>query len=244
MKLNFGLKLYSTNYDLLREANTLIQDDLFQYIELTPVADKDLTHFLNYPLTYNIHAPNENQGVNIADPKKNPINLKYIERSLDWAEKLESRYIILHPGFGDLEIALDFLKKLDNKKILIENMPKVGMNGEPMLGFNPEQIKILTRRFGFCLDFNHAIKAAIAMKVNYRLLIEEFLKLKPKVFHISDGNLDSPIDEHLDIGNGEYDFKFLVSCLEKVEVSYVTLETIKSSLEDDKRNISKLKTYF
>jgi len=116
-----------------------------------------------------------------------------------------------------------------------------------MLGFTPEQIKELTgNRFGFCLDLNHAIKAAVSLKKDYKKYIKEFLKLKPAMFHISDGNLDQEKDEHLDIGKGEYDFKFLINCVKENESKYLTLETPKDNLnscKQDLENLKKLKSF-
>ena len=71
-------------------------------------------------------------------------------------------------------------------------MAKTGGGGEKMIGYDTEQIKELQKnKFGFCLDFGHATKAAISLKVDYKNFIKDLLGLKPKVFHIYDADLIS-----------------------------------------------------
>ena len=67
------------------------------------------------------------------------------------------------------------------------------------------------------------------------------------MFHIFDGVLNNEKDEHLAIGEGEYDFKFLASCIRKDNSKFVTLETPRSnleSLEEDLRNVERLNHFF
>jgi deoxyribonuclease-4 len=133
---------------------------------------------------------------------------------------------------------------MDDKRILIENMPKVGLNDERMIGYTAEQVKkLMGDKFGFCLDLNHAIKAAVSLRRPYKEFIENFLKSEPNMFHISDGKLDNEKDEHLHIGEGDYDFEFLMSCVKKNEFKYVTLETPRTdlnSLDEDLKNLERL----
>jgi len=245
--IKFGLKLWSTDYGLIEEAEELIKENVFDYIELMVVSDTDISPFEKIKVPYIVHISHEDLGLNIADNKKEEFNIKMINQAIEWADKLSAKYLILHPGFGEIKIAKDFLAKINDGRILIENMPKKGANDEKMLGFTPEQIKELTRnKFGLCLDLNHAIKAAISLKKDYKKYIKEFLKLKPLMFHISDGNLEEEKDEHLNIGGGEYDFKFLINCIKENESKYLTLETPKDNLnscKQDLENLKKLKSF-
>ncbi len=96
---------------------------------------------------------------------------------------------------------------------------------------------------GLCLYLNHAAKAAVGLGVDYQEYIQDFLMLDPKMFHISDGTLTNEKDEHLNIGEGDYDIGFLMNCVNRSELGYVTLETPRtklSSLEEDLTNYSKL----
>ncbi len=239
MNVQFGLKLWSINIDILPDAMGLIKDNIFQYIELTPNPNTDIDPSLGFDLPFIIHITTERHGVNIADRTKEGINLDMINRCIDWADKLDAKYLILHPGFGDIDHSLEFLDKVDDKRILIENMPKVGLENEKMIGYNSDQIEMLLgERFGFCLDMNHAIKAAISLNMPYQQFIAKLMKLSPKMFHIADGRLDYEKDEHMNIGDGEYDFKFLMDCIKNSNSKYVTLETPRKSFDDDLKNLS------
>jgi endonuclease IV len=243
MKIEFGLKLWSINYHQLGEAVKLIEKDMFQYIELMPVPSTDIFPFLEIDVPYSIHVTTDRYGVNIADRNKKESNLEMLGLCTEWADKLEARYLILHPGYGSIDDTMDFLKKLGDKRILIENMPKIGINNEKMVGYTVEQVsKLMNNRFGLCLDFGHAIKAAVSLNEDYEKCIREFLRLNPRMFHVSDGKLNNAKDEHLRIGEGDYDFEFLMSYIKKSESKYVTLETPKSldSLDEDSKNLEKL----
>jgi len=243
-EINFGLKLWSTNSNLLEEAVHLIAKNFFQYIELAIVPDTEILFFQKIKIPYIIHITSERWGVNIGDRNKKEFNLKVINQSIQWADNLSAEYLILHPGFGEFEVAKSFLAKIEDKRILIENMPKVGINNEKMIGYTPKQIKgLIGKKFGFCLDLNHAIKAAVSLKKDYKEYIKDFLKLNPKMFHISDGTLKNEKDEHLNIGEGEYDFNFLVECIKNSSTRYLTLETPRAnphSLKEDLINLSRL----
>ena len=227
-EIKFGLKLWSTNQDRIEEAKALIENGFFHYIELMPIPNTEIAPFLKCNIPYIIHITTERYGLNIADKEKLEFNLETIDNCVEWADKLNAKYLILHPGFGLMDDAVGFLRDINrdyDKRILIENMPKVGLNNERMIGYTPEQIKELVgKRFGLCLDLNHAIKAAISLKTPYKEFIQEFLKLKPKMFHISDGKIDNDKDEHLNIGEGNYDFEFLMGCVKEAKSKYVTLE--------------------
>lgn len=245
--MNFGLKLWSTNQDTLPQAEQLIKDDLFQYIELTPIPGIEIDTFLSYDLPYTIHITTERHGVNIADKEKKYFNLETIQNCIQWADQLKADYLILHPGFGSLASSIEFLECIDDKRILIENMPKVGLFDEVMVGYSPEQIsELMSSKFGFCFDLNHSIKAAVSLNRDYKEHIKEFLKLNPYYFHISDGNLANEKDEHLAIGEGNYDFGFLMQYFSSMSSKYITLETPRSKLEsfnEDLANLRKIKVF-
>jgi deoxyribonuclease-4 len=63
--------------------------------------------------------------------------------------------------------------------------------------------------------------------------------LEPRVFHMSDGMLSGERDEHLGIGEGEYDFGFLMKCVEERTSALVTFETprMRKSLDEDIKNL-------
>lgn len=245
-RIKFGLKLWSTNTDLIYSSLELIDKKIFDYIELFIIPGTNITPFM-IDIPYIIHIPHSKFSVNIGDANKIEYNLKKINESIIWADELNAQYLILHPEHGSMEHAIDLLNKVADNRLLIENMPMVGLNGEQMIGYSPKQIKELIEinDIGLCLDLNHAVKAAVSLKVDYKDLIKEFIQFKPKMFHISDGRLSEEKDEHLSIGQGEYDFGFLLNCIMKNDSRLVTVETPrlnKKSLDEDIQNCNKLKS--
>lgn len=244
--IKFGLKLWSTNHKVLDKAIERVTNT-FSYIEITPIPHTEIAPFLEYDLLYIIHITTERDGLNIADKQKERFNRKIIDNCIEWADNLDAQYLILHPGFGSMNTALSFLDHVRDERILIENMPKVGLNDENMIGYTPEQIETLMgTSFGFCLDFGHAIKAAVSLNEDYKGYVNEFMKLEPNMFHISDGRLCSEKDEHLAVGDGDYDFQFLMNCVKRSKSSHITLETARTnpdSFDEDFANLRKLSRY-
>jgi len=246
MNINFGLKIIGDNKGLLAESVKLIEKSVFRYIELivTPnfYLNSNLINILsNVKLI--IHAPHENYGVDIGKIERKNFTIKMIKKSLEWTEKLNAEYLVIHCGTEDLEVAKKNLRLFEEYKdiVLLENMPAIGINGERCLGYDVESFKKLNvLNFGLCFDFGHAIKASLSINRNYMEVISEFMTFKPKIFHISDGKLDKETDEHLNIGDGEYDFVFIKEIIQKSENKFVTIETPRynqNSLEDDIRNL-------
>lgn len=243
--LDFGLKLWSTNTDLISAAIKLIDEKIFNYIELLVVPGTQISPFM-IDVPYIIHIPHHKFGLNIGDARIKKYNLLKITECMAWADELDAKYMILHAGDGSMEHAGDLLYELKDRRLLIENMPKVGLDDEMMIGYTPEQIEELMGKngSGLCLDFGHAIKAAKSLSLDYKDFIKSFLVFEPRVFHISDGTLDYEKDEHLNIGQGEYEFPFLLGCINKNSSRLVTLEIPRMnqrSLREDIDNVMRLK---
>ena len=246
MSIEFGLKIVGNNKKLLIESMELVEKSIFGYIELliTPDfnLDPDLVDLLSN-IRLIIHAPHENYGVDIGKKDNVEFTIRMIKKSLKWLEKLNAHNLIIHCGTADLDTARRNLSLFKEYKevIFLENMPAVGINGEYCLGYDVESLRKLNLfDFGLCLDFGHAIKASLSLGRDYKEVISEFIKLKPKMFHISNGKFDKEIDEHLNIDDGEYDFEFIKNMINKSNQKYITLETprIKSnSLEEDIKNL-------
>ena len=240
-KIKFGLKLWSINTALIGKAVKLLDEKIFDYIELFVVPDTDIAPFL-VDVPYVIHIPHHQFGVSIGEAIKKKHSLEKIRESFNWADKLDARYLILHAGTGSLKHASDFIKEISDGRLLIENMPGFGLNREPMIGFSPQQIEELIdgNDIGLCLDFGHAIKAASCLKKDYREYINSFLYLEPKIFHLSDGMAGNEIDEHLSLGDGDFDIEFLLGCTMKSSSGLMTLEIPRKnpdSFQEDLRNI-------
>ena len=243
--MKYGLKLWSINTDLIDQAVHLIDEKVFDYIELFVIPDSDIKPFL-IDVPYIIHIPHHRFGVNIGDATIKEYNLQKINESITWADHLNAKYLILHAGHGSMQHATELLRELSDSRLLIENMPKVGLDNETMIGYSPEQVEELIgdSDMGLCLDFGHAVKAALSLELDYKEYIKEFLPFQPKVFHVSDGTLVEEKDEHLNIGDGEYDFAYFKQCILDNPSGLVTIETPRvniKSLQEDIYNASKLK---
>ena len=241
--MKFGLKLWSINIDLIDQAVHLIDEKVFDYIELMVIPDSEIKPFL-IDVPYIIHIPHEKFGVNIGDPAAKEYTLQKINESIDWADWLNAKHLILHAGHGSMQHATDLLREVSDSRLLIENMPKVGLDGESMIGYSPAQIEemIGDSDMGLCLDFGHAVKAAVSLGVDYKEYVKGFLEYNPKVFHISDGLLNNQVDEHLNIGDGEYDFGYILNCVKDNPFRLVTIETPltnKELLHEHVRNLNK-----
>lgn len=231
MKIKYGIKIRKAENGQIYKAECLVRKGVFDYIEIaiTPETNPKVSTEIDYILH---------------DSSDCFIDEKSLSHSLEIADNINARYIILHPGFGKMEDAIRTLEKFRDKRILIENMPKIGMGGEPMLGYNTEEMRILMgKTFGFCMDFGHAACAAASTKTDYKKTISEMANLKPSVFHLSDRDIKNPVDDHLDIGKGSMDMKFIMEVIEKNDSKYVTIETPdrKGGIESFIKNLEKLK---
>jgi len=240
------LKLWSSNAVLLGNAVRLVEDGVFQCVELMVVPDTDISPFLRAKIPFILHVTSENWGFNISDGSKRSFNLSILENCFEWAEKLSAPYLVLHPGFGDIGAAKDFLNGINDRRILIENMPAIGDHNEAMVGYDHVQIKeLIGNRFGFCLDFGHAVKAATSLKKGSAKMLGDFLEISPVNFHICDGITKNEKDEHLSFGAGDFDLNFFASCVKKSRAKYITLETPRTdgrSLRDDLANAAILRS--
>ena len=245
--LKFGLKLWSINTDLIDQAVHLIDEKAFDYIELMVIPDSAINPFL-IDVPYIIHIPHEKFGINIGEDSRKEYNLQKINESIAWADRLNAKHLILHAGYGSMEHATDLLHELSDSRLLIENMPKVGLGGEAMIGYSPAQIKELIgdSDMGLCLDFGHAVKVAVSLGLNYKEYVKGFMRLEPRVFHVSDGVLSGERDGHLGIGKGEYDIGFLMGCVEGGGSGLITVETpraLQGELGEDVINLNIITTF-
>ena len=223
----FGLKIWATDIDLLEQAATLMKDGTFQFVEVAVVPGTPIEPFKSYPMPYVIHCPSDRFGFNIADPARFKANERMLDEAIDWTSTLGSNIIVLHPGHGRLRHAIDFLRDIDCPGITIENMPCAGLNGEHMIGYDKEQlVQLLDGRFGFCLDFTHAAKAAASLGRGYDEFLVGLTTLKPSLYHLSGYHPGAGADEHLDIDAGGHDLVFLHELIKNNKVvPSITFET-------------------
>jgi deoxyribonuclease-4 len=225
--LQIGLKMWSVNTDIFPQALDAIRSGIFQFIELTPIPGTDITPYVNADVNYLIHIPPPDKyGMNLADSSKSDANLQLLDWCSQCADLLHATHIILHTGHGFREAVDNFLQEISDSRIVLENMTRYDTNRGDMVGYLPEEVaELLGGKFGFCLDVSHAIKTALILGKDYWEFLDDFLPLNPKVIHLSDAPLTNDVDEHLNIGAGDYDWPRLLGYVQRCQNSLITLET-------------------
>lgn len=233
-----GLKLWSTNVAYIKPAVELYERKIFDYVELFVVPDS-ITYLnkwkeINLPMV--LHAPHSNTGFNLSLRSVELKNRNLLKEVEVFCEVLNPKKIIFHPGTnGSMEETIRQAKTLKNefsglfKLALMENKPKMGVHGEVCLGASPEEMKkfLDETMLGFCLDMGHAICYAAWKGADYKDVISQFLKLNPEIYHLSDGDIRSKTDMHLNFGKGNFDLKQAISLIP--QNAYVSIETEKRS---------------
>lgn len=248
--MKFGIKLWSINHELYEEAVDLIKRGKADYLELLYVPGaKDKLEFLKQnKIPVIIHAPTYHHRVCFSDNNFEK-NDKMFKETVKIADYLNAEKIIIHPGKGNGENFARFLRQHQDNRIIIENMPKVALDGALCTGYSPSQIRgfLLLGPFSFCLDFSHAIKASLSLKLDYKEYLKKFMKIKALMFHISDGRLSIETDQHLSLGEGNFDLSFIKKLIKENEAAThksknLTFEVPKGQgLKNDIKNIELFK---
>ena len=230
-----GLKLWSSNTSLLDKVNYLYQNNIITYLELYIVPESyeaSVKIWKKAKLPIIIHAPNESiLSIGITD--KFAKNMHIFSVVQKFADDLNPSKIIVHPDTGELQINIENLHKFNDFRICLENMPYFSLHNEGTLnGSNFLDLeKILSSTgYNFCLDLGHAIIAANNLKIDYMSFIHQFMKLKPTMFHLNDGRLNSTRDSHLHFGDGDFPIQKILKMIPPS--SQITLETPKNILGD------------
>lgn len=237
----FGLKLWSINTDYYYdEAIRLYNDNVFDYIELYVVPNTldTIDKWKKLKIPFVIHCPHFAHGFNLAKQEKQQSNRKIFDEVQKFADKLDVPYIVIHSGVdGNIEETANQLANFNESRALIENKPFVAlpnrMGGKFCRGYNINEIKLVmdVAKCGFCLDFGHAICAANSLDKDVYSYIEDFCRLNPTMFHLTDVNdITSKYDSHPHIGTGQLDIKRILKLIPKGK--NITIETIKNSKEN------------
>lgn len=179
---------------------------------------------------YSIHCPHfySEARVNLCSSEKKEFeNAEFwLEKSVDYAKKLDAKNIIIHPdkpGEGaSKKEALDVLERhirnnlkglSSGQKILVENMPD-----EKYALSTPEEFKIFLKRFkgkfankvGVCWDVGHEIA---------RFKKQEFIfpkKLKSKIKEVHVSGVEN-FHDHLSLTKGNLKLKDFVKSLKDIK---------------------------
>lgn len=245
-----GLKLWSTNTDhYLREAKKLYAEGVFDYIELyvVPESLKCANEWKTLNIPYVIHAPHSAHGINLADKNCEDRNISIFSEVKEFADVLNAPTIIAHGGvLGSIDEVARQINSIGDPRVIVENKPYFPIDNSDRLlaGSTPEEIQriITATGCGFCFDIGHAVASANAHGVDWKEYFDSFLKLNPKMYHLSDLDISSKKDQHLHFGTGTLPIKEIL--LRLPTDSMISIETSKNyvySLLDFKNDVEYLK---
>jgi len=151
IRLNYGLKLIKLTEELIKAAQELCKQGLFDFLEIyvepsTFKKNKAALKCIDFPTV--IHSPHLSDGFNISIGGLSQTNLDRFNEVLQYADATCADYIIIHPGVGgNLESVNAFLAHANDERILIENLPKFCINGyqSPSMTFPKSLKKILPK---------------------------------------------------------------------------------------------------
>lgn len=237
--IKIGLKLWNTNTDnYLPLLHDLYDKGYFDYIELYIIPNqlKQLPLWQKINIPFDIHAPHFQHNMNLSKKEYFKSNIEYYYEVAEFADKLKSNVIIFHGGTdGTTGETIRQLCAFNDSRTVIENKPYKVMpfiNGNHYVGctFKDIQKIIQNVRCNFCLDVCHALCTEKSLMLQPYSLFDNFLKLNPIRFHLSDHLIDEELDYHLNYGKGTIDFKYIISKLPRN--SHITIETPKNSKQD------------
>lgn len=249
-----GLKLWSTDSILIKPALKLYQKSIYNYVELyvVPGSEEDyLNKWSGREFPFLLHAPHSYSGLNFSKREGETRNQRILKEVESYRLALNPKYVIFHPGIqGSHNETIRQINNLKKKfpdifnSALIENKPKIGLKGEICLGASPEETERIIGEtgLGLCLDIGHAICFAAWAQIRWEEVINQFMELEPKVYHLSDGNISSHTDSHLHYGDGDFELSKIIKLIPfNVYVSVETDKDPKLNLKDFERDISYLK---
>lgn len=244
--IRLGTKISTRNFNFIPQIYA--NQDLIDYIEIIIMPEftsADIDVISNLKIPYAIHVPNIFYGIDFGNINKNEKNIEYINKINKYKNQLRPICCIVHPESGDLELSIENIKKVDIKPVALENMTLKSLLGGELIGYDPESLKeyfIKISDLEFCLDINHAIKAAISKKIDYLSFIKDFLSFKnPILYHISGGTMNVEVDEHLPLEKSQYNLseikKILLNHNSIVNLTLETPKDYEKGIEDDLQNI-------
>ena len=248
-----GLKLWNINTDYYYdEAIRLYTDRVYDYIELYVVPGHlDLIDkWKKIGIPFDIHAPHFAHNMNLSKKEYEEDNYeKYIEVK-KYADSLNATVIVFHGGInGDYKETARQIKSFNDSRILIENKPYQPLRmseDNKCVGSKYEEIKYIMEESGcgFCLDIGHAICSANSQGIEPYSYIEKLVALNPKRIHLSDIDTTSKYDQHLNYGQGNLDFKRILSTVPKdVNITIETNKSLNTNLDDFNHDTMFLKKY-
>lgn len=246
-----GLKLWNVNIDFyLHEAQKLYENGVFDYIELYIVPNNlsTLKEWEKLSIPFDIHAPHFAHHMNLSKKECANSNRAFYDEVKIFANALNTNCIVFHGGAGgDYKETARQLKSFNDSRIFIENKPYLTLpfvTEDFYVGSRCEEIEYIKKTVDckFCLDIGHAICAANAFAVNPYSYIKQMMKMNPERIHLSDIDINTTMDNHLNYGNGGVDFDRLLKIIpQDVSITIETMKKEKEKLDDFEMDVAYLK---
>ncbi len=245
-----GLKLWSINTDYYYdEAIKLYQDDVFDYIELYVVPNSlhTLDKWAKSNIPFSLHAPHFMHEVNLANKDKFEYNKNIFLEVEEFRKSLKANYTVIHAGAsGNIEETISQLILISPQNAYIENKPyKAPFNLKNVCrGATYEEITLIKEKtkLGFCLDIGHCICSANSLRIDPYEYLAKLQSLSPQCYHISGNYIDSEIDKHLHLHEGNFDYKRIFSIIDTTkDIAVETDKDSKISLDDFKMDVQWLR---
>lgn len=224
-----GLKIYSTNLSLIPEIRSFggAPFDFIELYALPETYERTVDHWKALDADFIVHAAHSHHGVNLARADFEAINRARLGEACRFADALGAEIVVVHGGNnGTFEEALRQITRFGDRRIVMENKPKVGVRGNPCVGYLPGEFRQAMASgavAAMALDIGHADCAARSLGLDSIAYLQEFLSLKPILYHLSDRETASEKDVHLNFGKGDLDLEAVLDLIPTG--ARVTLET-------------------
>lgn len=243
----FGFKIFSTNLktapQLIGECADFAATKSDVFIEIMAHPDSSEDDFIKIKkivgdTEVRIHAPHDAMGFDAGNKELEHSNKKILALAQKAADIFSAKTIVVHAGCGHgkkfIEETARQFKLFNDSRIVVENLPYIDDGKVDMHGSIAEEIKYIAAESGcgFCLDFSHAICAALSLNIDVDTQLKNFFALKPTVYHMCDGYINKPEDLHLHFGAGNYPLQHFLNDFTH-EDAYITMETGSATQHND-----------
>lgn len=213
--------------------------------KLTKKDISDLKNKLDYNPQFSIHAPFMDLSPGAVDQKIREVTMKRFFDTLDIAEILMPKVIVFHSGYERWKYAhrtdIWLEKSLETWRPINKRASEMGAKIaiENVFEDEPDNLVLLAKEmdsanFGLCFDTGH-------FNLFSKLLLSEWLqKIKPHILELHLHDNPKYEDQHLAIGDGDFDFITLFRELQGIDCVY-TIES--HTVEDVKKSMERIETY-
>lgn len=200
---------------------------------------------LDYDPQLTIHGPFMDLSPGAVDIKVREVTIQRFSHVLDFAEILMPKVIVFHSGYDrwkyDSRVEIWLAGSIQTWKPINERAGGMGVKIaiENIFEDEPEHLRLLAKgmnsdNFGLCFDTGH-------FNLFSKIPLQEWLQIiKPYIVELHLHDNSRYADQHLALGDGDFDFTTLFRELKGIDCIH-TVEA--HTVEDVKKSIERLKGY-